>query len=151
MSTASNASNDPSGAPAEARTHTAGAYDVRTVIAGLIGLYGIVLTIMGLVANDDAAKAKTGNWNADLWSGIVMIVIASQLAAQPLRNEIVWVARQDIARGGLRNQAIGVLTPIPAVRAARRRSRHHRRRGNCFASLFATQRLALKPEVFPDN
>ena len=38
-----------------------------------------------------------------------MIVVASQLAAQPLRNEIVWVARQDIARGGLRNQAIGVL------------------------------------------
>ena len=51
MSTASNASsdgssNDSGGAPAETRKHTAGAYDVRTVIAGLIGLYGIVLTIM---------------------------------------------------------------------------------------------------------
>ena len=44
-----------------------------------------------------------------LSAAIAMIVVASQLAAQPLRNEIVWVARQDIALGGLGNQAIGVL------------------------------------------
>ncbi len=56
--------------------HTAGAYDVRTVIAGLIGLYGIVLTIMGLVSNSADDRAKTGDWNANLWSGIVMIVVA---------------------------------------------------------------------------
>ena len=80
MSTASNAtphdSGDAAQAPAEARTHTAGAYDVRTVIAGLIGLYGIVLTIMGLVGNSADDEAKTGGWNANLWSGIVMIAVA---------------------------------------------------------------------------
>jgi hypothetical protein len=80
MSTASNAashsSDDAGQAPAEARKHTAGAYDVRTVIAGLIGLYGIVLTILGLFANSADDKAKTGDWNANLWSGIVMIVVA---------------------------------------------------------------------------
>jgi len=77
MSTASNAaSNDSGQASAEASKHTAGAYDVRTVIAGLIGLYGIVLTIMGLVGDNADDKAKTGDWNANLWSGIVMIVVA---------------------------------------------------------------------------
>jgi hypothetical protein len=79
MSTASNAasSNSDAGrAPAETRKHTAGAYDVRTVISGLIGLYGIVLTIMGLVGDNADDKAKTGDWNANLWSGIVMIVIS---------------------------------------------------------------------------
>ena len=56
--------------------HTAGAYAVRPVIAGLIGLYGIVLTIMGLVADNADDRAKTGDWNANLWSGIVMILVA---------------------------------------------------------------------------
>src|SRR5919202_1531987 len=58
------------------RKHTAGAYDVRTVIAGLIGLYGIVLTILGLVADNADDRAKTGDWNANLWSGIVMVLVA---------------------------------------------------------------------------
>src|SRR6195952_5131974 len=80
MSTASNSSDDAGQAPAETRKHTAGAYDVRTVIAGLIGLYGIVLTIMGLVANSADDEAKTGGWNANLWSGIVMIIVAVAFA-----------------------------------------------------------------------
>jgi hypothetical protein len=58
------------------RKHTAGAFDVRNVIAGLIGLYGIVLVVLGLVGNSPADEAKTGGWNANLWSGIVMIVVA---------------------------------------------------------------------------
>ena len=80
MSTAANAHDDAEQAPAETRKHTAGAYDVRTVIAGLIGLYGVVLTIMGLVANNADDKAKTGDWNANLWSGIVMIIVAVAFA-----------------------------------------------------------------------
>jgi uncharacterized membrane protein YidH (DUF202 family) len=74
MSTASNAQH--AGGAEDGAKHTAGAYDVRTVIAGLIGLYGVVLTIMGIVDYDDAARAKTGDVNANLWSGIVMIVVA---------------------------------------------------------------------------
>lgn len=74
MSTASDATRGDEGSAA--RKHTAGAYDVRTVIAGLIGLYGIVLTIMGLVGQSDDDRAKTGDWNANLWSGIVMLAVA---------------------------------------------------------------------------
>src|SRR4029434_1070983 len=40
---------------------------------------------------------------------IVMIVVPIQLPAQAAGDGIVGVARQDIARGGLRNQAIRVL------------------------------------------
>jgi hypothetical protein len=58
------------------RKHTAGAFDVRNVIAGLIGLYGIVLVVLGIVGNSAADQAKTGGWNANLWSGIVMIAVA---------------------------------------------------------------------------
>jgi hypothetical protein len=76
MSTASNAPDGGSPAPAGDGRHTAGAYDVRTVIAGLLGLYGIVLTVLGLVDYSDADRAKTGDVNANLWAGIVMIVVA---------------------------------------------------------------------------
>ncbi|GAB3361533.1 hypothetical protein [Modestobacter lapidis] len=56
--------------------HTAGAYDVRNVIAGLIGLYGVVLVVMGLAGSSEQDMVKTGGVNANLWSGIVMVVVA---------------------------------------------------------------------------
>src|SRR5947209_8407765 len=59
-----------------ARKHTAGAFDVRIVIAGLVGFYGIVLIIVGLVDNPASAQKKTGDINASLWAGIVMAVVA---------------------------------------------------------------------------
>ena len=58
------------------RKHTAGAYDVRIFIAGLIGFYGIVLVGMGLFADNGDDRAKTGDVNANLWAGLVMIAVA---------------------------------------------------------------------------
>src|SRR3954449_1524661 len=58
------------------REHTAGAYDVRYVIAGLIGFYGVVLVVMGLFDDSADDKAKTGDVNANLWAGLVMVVVA---------------------------------------------------------------------------
>jgi hypothetical protein len=57
------------------RRHTAGAFDVRNVIGALIGVYGVVLVITGLVADGAAQQAKTGGVNADLWAGLVMVVV----------------------------------------------------------------------------
>jgi hypothetical protein len=51
---------------------TAGAFDIRNVIGGLIGLYGVILTLMGLFG--DKELDKTGDVNANLWAGIPMIV-----------------------------------------------------------------------------
>src|SRR5439155_25226640 len=62
------------------RKHTAGAYDVRIFIAGLIGFYGIVLVVMGLFADNADDKAKTGGVNANLWAGLVMVVVAIAFA-----------------------------------------------------------------------
>jgi hypothetical protein len=55
-----------------ARKHTAGAYDIRNVIGGLIGLYGVILTLMGLFG--DKELDKTGDVNANLWAGLAMLV-----------------------------------------------------------------------------
>ncbi|MDQ1616965.1 MAG: hypothetical protein QOJ60_2904 [Actinomycetota bacterium] len=61
--------------------HDAGAFDVRNIIAALIGLYGVVLVIVGLVDKSAAAMAKTGGVNANLWAGLVMVVVAAGFAA----------------------------------------------------------------------
>ena len=58
------------------KSHQAGAFDVRNVIAGLIGFYGVVLVLVGLFGNSAEDKAKTGDVNANLWAGLVMIVVA---------------------------------------------------------------------------
>src|SRR3954454_21615371 len=70
------------------RKHTAGAYDVRIFIAGLIGFYGVVLILMGLFTDSSDDKAKTGDVNANLWAGLVMVAVAIAFA--------VWVRLRAI-------------------------------------------------------
>jgi hypothetical protein len=50
---------------------SAGAFDIRNVIGGLIGVYGIILTVMGIF---DAGDNGTGDASANLWAGLVMLV-----------------------------------------------------------------------------
>ncbi|MBM7788363.1 hypothetical protein [Tenggerimyces flavus] len=56
--------------------HKAGAFDVRNVIAALVGFYGIVLIALGLFADTAAERAKTGDVNANLWAGLAMAAMA---------------------------------------------------------------------------
>ena len=53
------------------KQQTAGAFDIRNVIGGLIGVYGVILTLMGLFA--DQEPDKTGDVNANLWAGLAML------------------------------------------------------------------------------
>ncbi|WP_244930410.1 hypothetical protein [Nocardioides sp. W7] len=54
------------------RKHQAGALDIRNIIGGLIGVYGVILTLMGIFG--DPETDKTGGPNANLWAGIAMLV-----------------------------------------------------------------------------
>lgn len=67
--------------------HTAGAFDIRNIIGALIGLYGVVLTVMGLFA--DPETAKTGGVNANLWAGIGMLVVGLAFLAWARLKPIV--------------------------------------------------------------
>ncbi|MGY1746703.1 hypothetical protein [Blastococcus sp. SYSU D00695] len=58
------------------RKHAAGAFDVRNVIAALIGFYGVVLVVVGLFGETAADREKTGGVNANLWAGLAMVVVA---------------------------------------------------------------------------
>ena len=59
------------------KPHKAGAFDIRLIIALLIGVYGIVLTVMGIGFTSDADLAKAADVNINLWAGIGMLVVAA--------------------------------------------------------------------------
>jgi hypothetical protein len=56
---------------------SAGAFDVRSIIGGLLGLYGVILTVTGLWFTDAEEKAKVDGENLNLWVGIGLIVFAA--------------------------------------------------------------------------
>lgn len=60
-----------------ARPHKAGAFDIRLIIALLIGVYGIILTIMGIGFTSDEEIAKAAGVNINLWAGVGMLVVAA--------------------------------------------------------------------------
>jgi hypothetical protein len=78
---------------AEARdraTGMASLFDLRMVIGGLLALYGVILTVMGLFASSDT-KAKAAGININLWAGLVILaggaVFLAWARLRPLRAE----------------------------------------------------------------
>ena len=55
--------------------HTAGAFDIRNIIGALLGIYGVILLLAGLFM--DKEEAKTGGINANLWTGLALIVASA--------------------------------------------------------------------------
>ena len=68
--------SDTSGkSDAAAAPHKAGAFDIRNIIGALMGLYGVILTLAGIFG--DPEVEKTGGVNANLWTGLALIVVAA--------------------------------------------------------------------------
>jgi hypothetical protein len=59
------------------RPRKAGAFDIRLIIALLIGVYGVVLTVMGVGFTSDADLAKAAGVNINLWAGIGMLAFTA--------------------------------------------------------------------------
>ncbi|WP_369253722.1 hypothetical protein [Geodermatophilus amargosae] len=70
------------------KKQAAGAFDVRNVIAALIGFYGIVLVLLGLFSDTAADRERTGDVNANLWAGLAMLVFAAAF--------VLWVRLRPI-------------------------------------------------------
>ena len=86
---------------AEARdraTGIANLFDLRMVIGGLLALYGVILTVMGVFASD-AAKEKAAGININLWAGLVILaggaVFLAWARLRPLRVEDLQSADED--------------------------------------------------------
>jgi hypothetical protein len=50
-------------------------FDIRRIIGGVFLVYGILLTVMGIVGSHHT-KTKAAGINVDLWTGIGMLVFA---------------------------------------------------------------------------
>ncbi len=77
--------------------HKAGAFDIRTFIAMLIGIYGIVLVVMGLFSTSDEDLAKAGGFNVNLWAGLGMVVAASLFQAWAMWRPVIVLENPDAA------------------------------------------------------
>jgi hypothetical protein len=75
--------------------HSAGAFDVRNVIAALIGFYGVVLVLLGIFSDTAADRERTGDVNANLYAGIAMLLFAAAFALWVRLRPIVVEAPPD--------------------------------------------------------
>lgn len=82
---------------------TAGLLDIRTIIGSLIGVYGVILTLMGLFG--DQESDKTGDINANLWAGLVMIVVGVVFLAWARLRPVVVPEHHDQPRDQPRDRA----------------------------------------------
>lgn len=53
------------------KKRTAGLMDIRSIIGMLLTAYGVILALMGLFG--DKELDKTGDVNANLWAGVVLL------------------------------------------------------------------------------
>ncbi|MEV6646268.1 hypothetical protein [Amycolatopsis sp. NPDC051371] len=60
-----------------ARPQKAGAFDIRLIIALLIGVYGVILTVMGIGFTTEDELKKAADVNINLWAGIGMLVVSA--------------------------------------------------------------------------
>lgn len=84
----------------QVRSAAASLFDLRTVIALLFGAYGVLLVIIALVSTTPEQLAKSGGIHLNLWSGIVMLVVAAVFLAWVRLRPGVSAAESDSGSAG---------------------------------------------------
>jgi cation transport ATPase len=78
-------------ADAEREARAANLFDLRRIIGGLFAIYGVLLFILGLAA-DQKEIDKAAGWNLNLWVGLAMIIVAGIFIgwafARPLSEQL---------------------------------------------------------------
>lgn len=59
--------------------HTAGAFDIRTFIAALMGIYGVILVLTGIFGGDETTNGDKVAGNVNLYVGIGLLVFAAAM------------------------------------------------------------------------
>jgi drug/metabolite transporter (DMT)-like permease len=73
--------------------HKAGAFDIRNIIGALLGIYGVILTLAGLLGEHE--PEKTGGVNANLWTGVALLLVGGFFIAWARIRPIVVPAHFD--------------------------------------------------------
>lgn len=104
MTTDPTTGGDAAARPARGR---ASLFDLRWILAVLFGIYGIVVTLMGLLVHAKTVSASGQDVNVDvnLWTGLAMIVLAIVFAVWAATRPLIAPASvpaddADVSRGG---------------------------------------------------
>jgi xanthine/uracil/vitamin C permease (AzgA family) len=62
-------------------------FDIRRIIGGVFLLYGLILTVVGIVGSD-AVKTKAAGVNVNLWTGLAMLVVGAMMVAWALMRPV---------------------------------------------------------------
>jgi hypothetical protein len=63
-------------------------FDIRRIIGGLFIVYGVTLTIVGIVGSH-AVKTKAAGVNVNLWTGLAMLVVGALMIFWALARPVV--------------------------------------------------------------
>ena len=69
-------------------THKAGLFDIRMIIGLLLAIYGVILVVTSFFTSEEQL-AKAGGLDANLWTGIGLLVAAAAFAAWARLRPIV--------------------------------------------------------------
>ncbi|MEU1430868.1 hypothetical protein ABZ412_27735 [Nocardia sp. NPDC005746] len=65
-------------------------FDIRTIVAGLLGCYGVILIVTAALHDTDADHLRSGGWNINQWTGLGMlaaaVVFMTWTLARPIRT-----------------------------------------------------------------
>jgi NADH:ubiquinone oxidoreductase subunit 4 (subunit M) len=72
-------------------------FDIRRLIGGVFLLYGVVLTVLGIVGTSHV-KDKAAGINIDLWTGLGMLLFAAFMIGWALLRPVRPEPRPDSGR-----------------------------------------------------
>ena len=73
-------------------------FDIRRIIGGVFLLYGVILTVVGIVGSDEI-KNKAAGINVNLWTGLAMLVVGGLMIFWALARPVVPKPTQTGGRG----------------------------------------------------
>lgn len=66
--------------------HKAGLFDIRLIIGSLLGVYGVVVLLTGLIGNDTHVQ---GSKAINIWVGLALVVVSAGFATWTKLRPIV--------------------------------------------------------------
>jgi hypothetical protein len=63
-------------------------FDIRRIIGYLFLIYGLILTVVGIVGSDEV-KNKAAGINVNLWTGLAMLVFGALMVTWALTRPVV--------------------------------------------------------------
>ena len=69
-------------------TRIANRFDIRRIIGGVFVVYGLTLTIVGIVGSEEV-KNKAAGINVNLWTGLGMLVVGVLMIVWALKRPVV--------------------------------------------------------------